>query len=112
MTQAQVKEDNGLREQVKHIAETIRTGHYETDNEDGPNAYDYLKDVLDIQYIISSDKKYLGARVLVAFGGPNIWINTQTQTVEGYWWGDTCHISYLNDSLGLDECLEELYLCN
>jgi hypothetical protein len=37
---------------------------------------------------------------------------TQTKTVEGYWWNDTCHISYPIDSLGLDEYLEELYLCN
>jgi hypothetical protein len=111
MTQTQLKEDNKLREQVKHIAETLRTGHYETDDECGPCASEYLKDALDIQYIISSDKQYLGARVLVAFGGPNIWINTQTQTVEGYWWGDTCHISYLNDALGLDEYLEEFYNC-
>ena len=112
MIQTQIKENNDLRNHVKHIAETIRLGQYDTDYVDGPCAYDYLEDVLDIQYIISSDKKYLGARVLVAFGGPNIWINTQTKTVEGYWWNDTCHISYPIDSLGLDEYLEELYLCN
>jgi hypothetical protein len=47
----------------------------------------YLSDVLDIQYIVTGAGEYLAARILVAFGGPNIWINTQTKTVEGYWGG-------------------------
>ena len=109
MKQTQLKQDNRLAEMVKNIANTIHTGTYETDNEDGPSAYDYLEDALDIQYIINSDKQYLGARVLVAFGGPNIWINTQTQTIEGYWWGDSSFSSYHNDPLGIDQYLEETY---
>ena len=112
MTQTQLKKDNRLKEMVENIAEQIRTGQYETDNQDGPSAMDYLEDILDIQYIISSDKQYLGARVLVAFGGPNIWINTQSKTVEGYWWSENCEISYFEDNLGLDDYLEEIYNCN
>ena len=108
MTQTQLKQDNRLAEMVKNIANTIHTGTYETED-DNESASDYLEDALDIQYIISSDKEYLGARVLVAFGGPNIWINTQTQTIEGYWWGDSHFSSYYNDPLGIDQYLEELY---
>jgi len=106
------KESNQLLDSVKHIANTIESGEYETDNEDGPSGYDYLTDALDIQYIISSDKKYLGARVLVAFGGPNIWINTQKQMIEGYWWGDTEYAYYQEDNLDLDSALEEIYNCS
>jgi hypothetical protein len=72
---------------------------------------DYLSDVLDIEYIVNSRKEYLGAKVLVAFGGPNIWINTRTKQVEGYWWGDKSIQSYNNDSLDLDDALETLYNC-
>jgi hypothetical protein len=72
---------------------------------------DYLSDVLDIEYVVSSKKEYLGARVLVAFGGPNIWINTRTKQVEGYWWGDKSIQSYNDDSLNLDDALETLYNC-
>ena len=108
MTQTQLKQDNRLAEMVKNIANTIHTGTYKT-KDDSESASDYLEDVLDIQYIISSDKEYLGARVLVAFGGPNIWINTQTQTVEGYWWGDSSFSSYHNDPLGIDQYLEDTY---
>jgi len=105
------KKENELLDHVKHIAETIQSGVYETDNEDGPSGYDYLTDALDIQFIISSDKKYLGARVLVAFGGPNIWINTQKQMIEGYWWADTEYAYYQEDNLELDAALEEIYNC-
>ena len=75
------------------------------------SAYDYLSDVLDIEYICNSKKEYLGARVLVAFGGPNIWINTRTQQVEGYWWGDKSIQSYNKDEIGLDDALEDLFNC-
>jgi len=72
---------------------------------------DYLSDVLDIEYVVSSKKEYLGARVLVAFGGPNIWINTRTKQVEGFWWGAKSIQSYNTDSLNLDDALETLYTC-
>ena len=84
------EKNNELLDQVKHIAETIESGQYETDNEDGPNGFDYLSDVLDIQYIVSSKKEYLGARVLV---------------------GDSEFAYYREDNLELDEVLEEIYNC-
>lgn len=75
------------------------------------SGYDYLSDVLDIEYIVDSKKEYLGARVLVAFGGPNIWINTRTQQVEGYWWGSSCIWSYHSDAMDIDSALSDIYNC-
>jgi len=101
-----------LFQQCKHIAEQIDSGEYEThDSEEPCNAYDYLSDALDIEYTVSSQGEYLGARVLVAFGGPNIWINTRTKTIEGYWWFDKAEAYYYDDTLGLDEALAELWSC-
>lgn len=104
-----------LEAQVRHIANTIEQGTWEgfepTDDEPVPSAYNYLNDALDIQYIVTGQREYIAARVLVAFGGPNIWINTQTKTVEGYWWGTTATASYHTDTLGLDEALAELWAC-
>ena len=73
--------------------------------------YDYLQDALDIEYVCNSQREYLGARVLVAFGGPNIWINTRTKQVEGYWWGSQCIWGYTNDAMGLDDALNDLFNC-
>ena len=102
-----------IENHVRHIANQISTGDYDfepDDDEDEPSAFDYLKDALDIEYIVNGSREYLGARVLVAFGGPNIWINTRTKTVDGYWWQDSARASF-NDTLGLDDCLEELWNC-
>ena len=106
--------NDDLKRQVRSIAEHINTGSYDFDPEysdyDEPDAGDYLSDALDIEYIVGSNKEYLGARVLVAFGGPNIWINTRTNTVEGYWWGDEYHASF-TDNLGLDDYLSDIWEC-
>ncbi|KAF2379952.1 hypothetical protein BSN82_16945, partial [Acinetobacter baylyi] len=80
------------------------------DSEGEFSAFDYLQDALDIEYIVNSKGEYLGARILVAFGGPNIWVNTRTKTVEGHWWADSYSETY-TDSIGLDEALEELFNC-
>lgn len=99
---------------VKSVVKLLSEGFTDTDlnyDDEPMTAFDYLQDALDIEYIVASDRKtYLGARVLVAFGGPNIWINTRTQTVEGHWWADSYTEAY-TDSIGLDEALEELFNC-
>lgn len=108
----QTDDQKRLQKHVEHIAKQLTTGKWYDDDqpEDERGAFDYLQDVLDIEYTVTSDKKYIGARVLVAFGGPNIWINTRTKTVEGYWWGDYAEASF-EDEMGLDEALEELFNC-
>ncbi len=73
------------------------------------SGYDYLMDALDIEYTVNSDKTYKGSRVLVSFGGPNIWINTLTEEVEGYWYNLQAKAPYYGDSMDLNECLEDMY---
>lgn len=100
-------------EQVKNIAECLSNPDL-FDSECFPDeqvdAIGYLQDALDIEYIVGSDGEYRGARVLVAFGGPNIWVDTRKGIVEGAWWCDS-HTESFNDELGLHETLEELYAC-
>ena len=91
-----------LRDQCKHIAETISTPL--------EDVHEWMNDVYDIEWITFNDHKYKAARLMVAGGGPNIWVNLQTGTVDGYWWGDTCKVPF-EDNLGLDEYLEELHAC-
>ena len=89
-----------LRDQCKHIAETISTPL--------EDVHEWMNDVYDIEWITFNDHKYKAARLMVAGGGPNIWVNLQTGTVDGYWWGDTCKHRF-EDNLGLDEYLEDLH---
>tara|TARA_R110002020_G_scaffold170207_2_gene359580 strand:+ start:12810 stop:13178 length:369 start_codon:yes stop_codon:yes gene_type:complete len=74
------------------------------------SGFDYLTDALDIEYIVNGKAEYLGARVLVCFGGPNVWINTRSGMVEGYWWQDSCTLPF-TDGIGLDDALSELWEC-
>jgi len=101
-----------LREQCAKIAGQIETGEYDFDPEysddQSPNAFDYLCGALEIEYVRDSQGSYCGAIVLVAFGGPNIWIDTRWQEVRGAWWGNSCTVPYHRDALGLDDALEEL----
>ena len=106
-----------IKDQVLSIIKDIENG-YRAEYSDGNyeegeivSAFDYLEGVLDINYILDSNREYKGARILVAFGGPNIWIDTDKQVVEGYWWGDSFTASYHDDVMGINEALEEIWRC-
>lgn len=56
------------------------------DDLDEVSMHDYFENnVYDIEYTISGDFDYRGARVMVACGGPNIFVNTNNKRVELYW---------------------------
>lgn len=107
-----IETETRLQDHVQQIADTLTNGFGDELNYDGEelSAFDYLQDALDIEYIVNKDRQYIGARVLVAFGGPNIWVNTRTKVVEGYWWGEYAKASF-DDGIGLDDALETLWSC-
>lgn len=71
---------------------------------------EYFDGYLDINWILNADRSFKGARILVAFGGPNIWIDTVTGKVEGYWWNDTYIDSFRDNGL-IEEYFEEIFGC-
>ena len=73
------------------------------------SGHDYLNDALDIQYIVTGQGEYIGARILVSFGGPNIWVNPHTGIVEGYWGSDSATANFLNDPMDVDGACCELW---
>ena len=95
-----------LRRMCKNIAEDITAGN--PDDKDSRTASAWMEDVYDIEWITHKDHSYKAARLLVAGGGPTIWVNLLGNTVDGYWWGDTCKVSFA-DNLGLDDYLAELH---
>jgi hypothetical protein len=73
------------------------------------SAYDYLQDVLSIIYSVDADRSYRGARILIGYGGPNVWIDTNTNALEVYW-GETVTRYLPSEFIDyLDEALEELW---
>ena len=95
-----------LRRMCKDIAEDITAGN--PDDKDSRTASAWMEDVYDIRYIVDRDKRYLGAELMVAGGGPTIWVNLDTKYVEGYWGGDKVTEPFI-DNLGLDDYCEEMY---
>lgn len=74
---------------------------------------DYLGDnVYDIEYTIGSNKEYRGVSLMIACGGPNIYINTQSGDVELYWWGESARYPMSSDAVNMiDSTYEELFAC-
>ena len=72
--------------------------------------YDYFEDMLDIDFIVTHDKQYKACRIMVAWGGPNIYINTWDKQVELFWWTETGKF-YLSGDVcdAIDEWAEECY---
>ncbi len=100
-----------LRRMCKNIANDITDGLKIDDTSGQGTVSEWMEDVYDIRYLVASDKTYLGARLMVAGGGPTIWtiwVNTWTSEVEGYWGGDRVTWAY-QDNIGLDDYCQEMY---
>jgi len=102
-----------LRRMCKNIAEEISAGPQQVNIHTGEDreevtASSWMEGTYDIRYLVDREKRYLGAELLVAGGGPTIWVNLYTNEVEGYWGGDRVTMSF-TDNLGLNEYCEEMY---
>ena len=85
----------------KNIAEDITAG-----NEDRLSVW--MEGVYDIEWITFNDHSYKAARLMVAGGGPTVWVNLQDKTVDGYWGSDRVIEPWV-DEIGLDDYLEDLH---
>lgn len=74
--------------------------------------YEYFADCLDITYYVGGDKEYRGVRVMVACGGPNIYIDTFKQIVELYWYNEYAKYEFFGDTAdAIDAYFNDLYDC-
>jgi len=100
-----------LRRMCKDIAQDI-TDAKQQDYIDQPRkeitASEWMEGTYDIRYYVDREKRFMGAEIMVAGGGPTIWVNTYTKEVEGYWGGDRVTVPF-RDSLDLDGYCEEMY---
>ena len=100
--------DEQLRRMCKNIADDITDGLKIDDISGQETVSQWMEDVYNIEWITHQDHTYKAARLLVAGGGPNIWVNLQDMNVEGYWGGDRVIEPFI-DNIGLDDYLEELH---
>ena len=111
MTKCQIQ----LRDMCERIADDISNPKISKD--DGgeaielQTAHEWMEGVYDIRYIVDREKRYYSAELMVAGGGPTIWVNLNTKEVEGYWGSDRVNEPFI-DNLDLDGYLEEMYGCS
>ena len=68
--------------------------------------------IYDVEYTIGSDKEYRSVRIMIACGGPNIYINTKSGDVELYWWSESARYPMSSDVVNMiDSIYEELFNC-
>ena len=87
---------------------------FDADELEALGLHDYLADALDIDYTINgSDRDTVkSVRVMVAFGGPTIYIDSASRAVELYWWTDSASYPISSDAAdALDEWAQELWSC-
>ena len=107
-----------LEHKVDYIAQELRQifdGLYEELNEDGEEMsfYDYFIDALDIEYMIGADMNFRGCKIMVACGGPNIWVDTTRGEVFGAW-GTERATAWIPSEIceEIDSVFEDLYQCS
>lgn len=72
--------------------------------------WDYMNDILDIEYRCGSDKEYRSCKIMVACGGPNIYIDTASALVKLYWWTEYAEYPLSYDARdAIDEWAEEYW---
>jgi hypothetical protein len=90
-----------LRRLVRNVADEI------TEGKEDPSRW-LERCGYDIRYLVDRDKRFMGAEILVAGGGPTIWVDTFREQVTG-WWGADRVEWYYQDNMGLNDYMEEIY---
>lgn len=73
---------NELEDVLHNPAEYLENMGYD---EDEDALFMWFNDVLDVEIISGMDKSYRGTKLYVTLGGPTIWIDTSSHTIEGRW---------------------------
>lgn len=103
------------REYCKRVAEELEAiyrGEVQTEDGETMTLYDYFADVLDFEYTIDRRKEYRSVKVWVALGGPNVWIDTRTASVNLAWGSDREEFALDYDVRDeIDGIFEDFYYC-
>ena len=106
---------NSIADDLRKLYEADPTDEEREEAEENGEAadlYSYFNDALDIEYTISSRGDFIGARIAVALGGPNIYIDTREGYVKGYWGADRAEAWIPSEICEeIDSIMEEYYEC-
>ena len=78
------------------------------------NLYDYVTDAYQVEYTKTLSGSFVGCSVCIALGGPNVYINTSHNRLEGYWGGQVEYLFFEDYQIAetIESIVEELAECN
>lgn len=102
------------REYCKRIVEELEQYYngeiFDEETGEQLSLYDYFSNVLDVEYIINNDLSYKAVKVYITLGGPTVWIDTYTGSVELRWATESASYYLLSDVITeIDNIWEECY---
>lgn len=81
----------------EELEEIAKNGFYTHEDEDDEDGKYYFDDVYGTDYVFRSRVGLVGVRIMVACGGPNIYIDSYNEEVVGYWGSDEVHYHIRRD---------------
>lgn len=87
---------------------------YDADELEPYSILDYFANALDIEYYSSGRgaDDYNGVRIMIACGGPNIFVDTRRGCVELFWWNEYARCDLWSETRdAIDEICSENWAC-
>lgn len=92
--------------------ETDQDGEYRDEDGNPTSPYEFICDALDVEVTRSLNGDYRGARILLTFGGPNVWLDTADRELQGAWGGKRVNMFVPYDVCEeIDAAIEEYAGC-
>ena len=85
-----------------------------TDDFEQCSVWDYFADALNIEYYSTGrgPEDYTGVRIMIACGGPNIYVDTKRGKVELFWWNEYANFELWRSTCdAIDEAFSEMWAC-
>lgn len=103
--------DEAARLNAGWTYEEDENGEYVDKEGNATSPYDFIAGALDIEYEVSHDLEYRGAKIYTTIGGPTIWIEVSypgTGYIHGHWGYDEISAPFA-DGGALNAAAEEYY---
>lgn len=72
----------------------------------------FVSDIYNIEYRCDGSKEYRSVQLMIACGGPNIYIDTASGDVELYWWSERARWPIMKEIIEeIDYIFEEQFNC-
>lgn len=101
------------RDEWPDIFKCPECGHIdEADNYEMQTIWDYLSDIYNVEFRVDNSKELRSVQIMVACGGPNIYLDTASKDVELYWWTESARWPLSYEAVqALDDWAEEYWGC-